>query len=61
MDSWVFGKHVLRNGLTGSKCKSGQSMSPEPLVRLSGGSRPAVILVLDLVSGLCWATFPNQL
>ena len=52
---------MLRNGLTGSKCQAGQSMSPEPLLRLSDDSCPAVITVLDLVSGLCWATFPNQL
>ena len=54
------GSCVLRNGLTGSKCQADQRMSPQPLVRLSGGSCPAVITVLDLVSGLCWATFPNQ-
>ena len=54
------GSCMLRNGLTGSKCQAGQSMSPEPLLSLSGGSCPAVITVLDLVSSLCWATFPNQ-
>ena len=52
---------MLRNGLTGSKCQAGQSMSPESLARLSGGSHSAVITVLDLVSSLCWTTFSNQL
>ena len=52
---------MLRNGLTGSKLQAGQSISPESLFRLSGGSCPAVITVLDLISGLCCATFPNQL
>ena len=39
------GKLMLRNGLTGSKCQAGKNVSPEPLVRLSGSSRPAVIIV----------------
>ena len=41
VDSWV----LLRTGLTGSKCQAGWSMSPEPLVRLSDGSCPAIITV----------------
>ena len=35
----------LVNGLTGSKFQAGQSTSPEPLVRVSGGSCPTVITV----------------
>ena len=50
----------LVNGLTGSKIQAGQCTSPEPLVRVSGGSCPAVITVsLILVSGLCWAASSN--
>ena len=42
---------MLRNGLTGRNCQAGQSTSLEALVRLSGGSCPA--LLLSLCPGSC--------